>query len=53
MDKSFFLKQVWVDAGTQVFYSYGVGMSALTALGSFNEYKHDSYRLVLSIKKCP
>ncbi|XP_067930478.1 creatine transporter-like [Watersipora subatra] len=38
---------VWVDAGTQIFYSYAVAIGALTALGSYNKFNNNCHRQVL------
>ncbi|XP_041638682.1 sodium- and chloride-dependent GABA transporter 2-like [Cheilinus undulatus] len=36
--------QVWMDAGTQIFYSYAICIGCLTALGSYNKYNNDCYK---------
>ncbi|KAG7472575.1 hypothetical protein MATL_G00110080 [Megalops atlanticus] len=36
--------QVWLDAGSQVLYSYGLCNGCLTALGSYNKYNNNCYK---------
>ncbi|KAM6970095.1 sodium- and chloride-dependent GABA transporter 2-like [Aplochiton taeniatus] len=36
--------QVWMDAGTQIFYSYAISLGFLTSLGSYNPYNNDCYK---------
>ncbi|XP_068595139.1 sodium- and chloride-dependent GABA transporter 2-like [Brachionichthys hirsutus] len=36
--------QVWMDAGTQIFFSFAICTSSLTALGSYNKYNNNCFR---------
>ncbi|KAM6946141.1 sodium- and chloride-dependent GABA transporter 2-like [Aplochiton taeniatus] len=36
--------QVWMEAGSQIFFSYSVGVGSLTVLGSYNTYNNNCYK---------
>lgn len=42
--------QVWIDAGTQIFFSYAICLGAMTSLGSYNKYKYNCYRWGVSFQ---
>ena len=44
--------KIWLDAGTQVLYSYALCKGALLSLGSYNKYKTNCYKDVFMLSAC-
>ncbi|XP_053407541.1 sodium- and chloride-dependent taurine transporter-like isoform X2 [Mercenaria mercenaria] len=47
--------QVWVDGGTQIFFSYVLATGIVTTLGSYNKYNNNFYRdsfIISAINSC-
>ena len=42
---------MWIDGGTQVFFSYAIGLGAMIGLGSYNKFNNNFYRWGVLIKK--
>ncbi|XP_074652662.1 sodium- and chloride-dependent taurine transporter-like [Tubulanus polymorphus] len=42
--KSLLIPQVWIDAGTQIFFSFAIGQGVLISLSSHNKFSNDCYK---------
>ncbi|XP_074600851.1 sodium- and chloride-dependent creatine transporter 1-like [Brevipalpus obovatus] len=41
--------QVWIDAGTQIFFSYAIALGTMTALGSYNNFNNNFYHQMVFV----